>query len=99
LNEPRERDLRWDEFERVDMRVGRIAEAEDFPEAHRPAWKLRVDFGPEIGERAGLLQQRRAPLKRGDGLAQELDLIVLGAQQRLGAEPPTCQYREARSRA
>ena len=42
-------DLRWEEFERVDMRVGRIVEVEEFPEARRPAWKLRVDFGPEVG--------------------------------------------------
>jgi tRNA-binding protein len=41
--------LRWEEFERVDMRVGRIVEVEEFPEARRPAWKLRVDFGDEIG--------------------------------------------------
>ena len=34
---------------RVDMRVGRIVEVEDFPEARQPAWKLRVDFGDEIG--------------------------------------------------
>ncbi len=39
-------DLRWEEFERVDMRVGRIVAVEDFPEARRPAWRLRVDFGP-----------------------------------------------------
>jgi tRNA-binding protein len=52
------RDLAWDEFMRVDMRVGRIVEVEDFPEARQPAWKLRVDFGDEVGVRRSSAQIR-----------------------------------------
>jgi tRNA-binding protein len=41
--------IEYDDFSKVDMRVGRIVTVEDFPEARRPAWKLRIDFGPELG--------------------------------------------------
>jgi len=50
------KELTWDEFEAVDMRVGRVLEVSDFPEACRPAWKLRIDFGSEVGERRSSAQ-------------------------------------------
>jgi tRNA-binding protein len=39
----------WDEFERLELRVGVVTEVEEFPEARVPAYKLTVDFGSEIG--------------------------------------------------
>lgn len=42
-------EIDFDHFLAVDMRVGRVMAVDDFPEARRPAWKLTIDFGPEIG--------------------------------------------------
>ncbi len=41
--------IEWDEFSKVELRVGRVVEAREFPEARKPAYILHVDFGPEIG--------------------------------------------------
>jgi tRNA-binding protein len=42
-------EIDFDQFLAVDMRVGRVLAVDDFPEARKPAWRLTIDFGPEIG--------------------------------------------------
>lgn len=43
--------INWEDFERVEMRVGRVLEVEDYPEARKPSYRLKIDFGPRIGVR------------------------------------------------
>jgi tRNA-binding protein len=48
--------VEFEQFLEIDIRVGRVTSVEDFPEARKPAWKLTIDFGAEIGEKRSSAQ-------------------------------------------
>ncbi|MCR4333967.1 MAG: tRNA-binding protein [Patescibacteria group bacterium] len=48
--------ITYEDFEKIDIRVGKIVEVQDFPEARNPAFKLKIDFGPEIGTKVSSVQ-------------------------------------------
>jgi tRNA-binding protein len=50
------REISWQEFEQVELRVGTVVEVEDFPEARKPAYRIKADFGAEIGVRKSSAQ-------------------------------------------
>src|SRR3990167_9016369 len=63
----------YEDFEKLDIRIGKIVEIEDFPEAKKPAYKLKIDFGPKIG-----IKKSCAQLPKNYSKEELKDKLVLG---------------------
>ena len=74
--------LSWAEFEKVDMRVGLVVDAQPFPEARRPVYKLWVDFGPLGGERSSAQITHRYAL--GDLVGRRVIAVVNFPPKQIG---------------
>ena len=74
--------ISWDDFERVDMRVGVVVSAQEFPEARRPAIKLEIDFGPlGIKRSSAQITERYVP---GDLVGRRVIAVVNFPPKRIG---------------
>jgi tRNA-binding protein len=67
--------LSYAEFQRVDIRVGRVVAVDDFPEARKPAYKLRIDFGGDLGVKKSSAQATKHYTK--DALLNRLVIAVV----------------------
>ncbi len=67
--------LSWDDFEKVDMRTGTIIDVSDFPKARKPAYRLTIDFGPEIGVKKSSAQIT-AHYRKEDLLQRQIIAVV-----------------------
>lgn len=81
--------ISWAEFEAVELRTGTIVEVEAFPEARRPAWKLKIDFGPEIGMRKSSAQITDL-YRREDLLGRQIIAVVNFPPKQIGPMRSEC---------
>ena len=75
--------ITWNDFEKVEMRVGTILEANDFPEASKPAYQLRIDFGNEIGIKKSSAQLTKR-YSREDLVGKQIIAVVNFPKKQIG---------------
>jgi len=89
MNSESQHNLTWAEFEKVEMRVGTILEANDFPEARKPAYQLTVDFGNEIGIRKTSAQITKRYQKE-DLVGRQIIAVVNFPKKQIGKFMSEC---------
>jgi tRNA-binding protein len=75
--------ISYDDFAAVDIRVGTVLDADEYPEARRPAYKLRIDFGPEIGVKRSSAQLP-ALYRREELVGSQVAAVVNFAPKQIG---------------
>lgn len=75
--------LQWDDFEKVEMRIGTILEANDFPQARKPAYQLIIDFGAEIGIKKSSAQLTKR-YKKEDLVGKQIVAVVNFPKKQIG---------------
>lgn len=81
--------LSWSEFEKVEMRIGTILEANDFPEARKPAYQLTIDFGTEIGIRKTSAQITKR-YQKSDLVGRQIVSVVNFPKKQIGKFMSEC---------
>ena len=84
-----EQSLSWQEFEKVEMRIGTIIEVADFPEARKPAYQLIIDFGSEIGIKKTSAQITKRYLKE-DLIGKQIVAVVNFPKKQIGKFMSEC---------
>jgi len=81
--------ISWADFEKVELRVGTIIDVEDFPEARKPAFKLKVDFGDEIGVKKSSAQITDL-YNKGDLMGRQVLAVVNFPPRQIGPMRSEC---------
>ena len=82
-NAPAAGTIGFDDFLKVDIRIGTIVAAEDFPEARKPSYRLRIDFGPAVGEKKSCAQIA-ANYAPSDLIGRQVAAVVNFAPRQIG---------------